>query len=189
MLSLSLPVFVLRYAKQSQQFFVSSYISSIPTKEWRQCSYLTRFKKANQPLSPDFKRSCRLFTGTRAHLNTKRERETRKACTLRVFLSVCVRVCTFFLSLMEPFPRTIILQPVSASSCLAVSPRGPRILPTKLNCTKEEKHTRITKPSPRERRTDFPLTHFNLSLFTQCVHLPFDVCASVMCLCYSEGQK
>lgn len=41
---------------------------------------------------------------------------------------------TFFLSLMEPLPRTIILQPVSASSCLAVSPRGPRILPTKLNC-------------------------------------------------------
>lgn len=43
---------------------------------------------------------------------------------------------TFFLSLMEPFPRTIILQPVSASSCLAVSPRGPKILPTKLNCAK-----------------------------------------------------
>lgn len=42
-------------------------------------------------------------------------------------------VFTFFLSLMEPFPRTMILQPVSDSSCLAVSPRGPRILPTKLN--------------------------------------------------------
>lgn len=40
---------------------------------------------------------------------------------------------TFFLSLIEPFPRTIILHPVSASSCLAVSPLGPRILPTKLN--------------------------------------------------------
>lgn len=45
---------------------------------------------------------------------------------------------TFFLSLMEPLPRTIILQPVSASSCLAVSPRGPRILPTKLNCTERK---------------------------------------------------
>ena len=41
---------------------------------------------------------------------------------------------TFFLSLMELLPRTMILHPVSASSCLAVSPRGPRILPTKLYC-------------------------------------------------------
>ena len=40
---------------------------------------------------------------------------------------------TFFLSLIEPFPRTIILQPVSLSNCLAVIPRGPRIRPTKLN--------------------------------------------------------
>lgn len=44
---------------------------------------------------------------------------------------------TFFLSLIEPFPRTIILHPVSASSCLAVSPLGPRILPTKLNWKKK----------------------------------------------------
>jgi len=41
---------------------------------------------------------------------------------------------TFCLSLMEPLPRTIILQPVSFSSCLAVRPRGPSIRPTKLNC-------------------------------------------------------
>ena len=40
---------------------------------------------------------------------------------------------TFFLSRMEPFPLTITLQPVSCSSCLAVSPRGPRMRPTKLN--------------------------------------------------------
>jgi hypothetical protein len=40
---------------------------------------------------------------------------------------------TFFLSLIEPFPRTIILQPVSCSNCLAVIPLGPNILPTKLN--------------------------------------------------------
>ncbi|CAD6234747.1 GSCOCG00002082001-RA-CDS, partial [Cotesia congregata] len=47
------------------------------------------------------------------------------------------RFCSsFFLSLMEPFPLTIILHPVSCSSCLAVIPRGPRILPTKLNCKK-----------------------------------------------------
>ncbi|EAT40980.1 AAEL007338-PA [Aedes aegypti] len=39
---------------------------------------------------------------------------------------------SFFLSRIEPFPRTIILHPVSCSSCLAVIPRGPRILPTKL---------------------------------------------------------
>lgn len=42
-------------------------------------------------------------------------------------------VHTFFLSLIDPFPRTIILQPVSCSNCLAVIPLGPRILPTKLN--------------------------------------------------------
>lgn len=47
---------------------------------------------------------------------------------------VYVYVLTFFLSLMEPLPLTMILHPVSASSCLAVSPRGPRIRPTKLNC-------------------------------------------------------
>lgn len=44
---------------------------------------------------------------------------------------------TFFLSLIEPFPRTIILHPVSCSNCLAVIPRGPRILPTKLNYNKQ----------------------------------------------------
>lgn len=62
-------------------------------------------------------------------LKSKKEKEKKKL--------------TFFLSLMEPLPRTIILQPVSASSCLAVSPRGPRILPTKLNCKdtpQEEKY-------------------------------------------------
>jgi len=40
---------------------------------------------------------------------------------------------TFCLSLIDPRPRTIILQPVSASNCFAVIPRGPRIRPTKLN--------------------------------------------------------
>lgn len=44
---------------------------------------------------------------------------------------------TFFLSLMEPRPRTMILHPVSCSSCLAVMPLGPRIRPTKLNCNSE----------------------------------------------------
>lgn len=34
---------------------------------------------------------------------------------------------------MEPLPLTIILHPVSCSSCFAVIPRGPNILPTKLN--------------------------------------------------------
>uniref|UniRef100_A0A914KLN7 Uncharacterized protein n=1 Tax=Meloidogyne incognita TaxID=6306 RepID=A0A914KLN7_MELIC len=33
----------------------------------------------------------------------------------------------------DPRPRTIILQPVSCSNCLAVIPRGPRMRPTKLN--------------------------------------------------------
>ena len=40
---------------------------------------------------------------------------------------------TFFLSLMDPLPRTITLQPVSCSNCLAVNPRGPKMRPTKLN--------------------------------------------------------
>lgn len=48
---------------------------------------------------------------------------------------------TFFLSLIEPFPLTIILHPVSCSNCLAVIPRGPRILPTKLNCNKSKFET------------------------------------------------
>uniref|UniRef100_A0A182NUP4 Uncharacterized protein n=1 Tax=Anopheles dirus TaxID=7168 RepID=A0A182NUP4_9DIPT len=39
---------------------------------------------------------------------------------------------SFFLSRIEPFPRTMILQPVSCSSCFAVMPRGPRMRPTKL---------------------------------------------------------
>ena len=34
---------------------------------------------------------------------------------------------------MDPLPRTIILHPVSCSSCFAVIPRGPNIRPTKLN--------------------------------------------------------
>jgi hypothetical protein len=46
---------------------------------------------------------------------------------------------TFFLSLIEPLPLTMILQPVSCSSCLAVIPRGPNILPTKLNCKGRQK--------------------------------------------------
>lgn len=46
---------------------------------------------------------------------------------------------TFFLSLIEPFPLTMILQPVSCSNCFAVIPLGPRILPTKLNCKEKEK--------------------------------------------------
>ena len=50
-----------------------------------------------------------------------------------LFLSVRGHVLTFFLSRMEPFPRTMILQPVSCSNCLAVIPRGPNIRPTKLN--------------------------------------------------------
>lgn len=44
-----------------------------------------------------------------------------------------IELITFCLSLIDPRPRTIILQPVSASSCFAVIPRGPKIRPTKLN--------------------------------------------------------
>lgn len=61
-----------------------------------------------------------------------------------LYMYTCVFVdLTFFLSLMEPFPLTMILHPVSASSCLAVSPRGPKIRPTKLNCNTQT-HTDLT---------------------------------------------
>ena len=55
-------------------------------------------------------------------------------------------VVTFFLSLMDPFPRTIILQPVSCSSCLVVIPRGPKIRPTKLNWKEEKNVSEIRSP-------------------------------------------
>lgn len=58
-------------------------------------------------------------------------------------MPVCIVDLTFFLSLMEPFPLTMILHPVSASSCLAVSPRGPKIRPTKLNCNTQT-HTALS---------------------------------------------
>lgn len=64
---------------------------------------------------------------------------------------LCItKIHTFFLSLIEPFPLTIILQPVSCSNCLAVIPRGPRILPTKLNCNKQKKtDEEISKIKPK----------------------------------------
>lgn len=49
-----------------------------------------------------------------------------------------ITVRTFFLSLIEPFPLTIILHPVSCSNCFAVIPLGPSIRPTKLNYELEE---------------------------------------------------
>lgn len=52
-----------------------------------------------------------------------------------LLLSLIIQL-TFFLSLIDPLPLTMILQPVSCSSCFAVMPRGPNILPTKLNCKK-----------------------------------------------------
>lgn len=60
---------------------------------------------------------------------------------------------TFFLSLIDPFPRTMILHPVSCSNCFAVMPRGPRILPTKLNCNYMEKSVK-----------------YLLSIFVQSMH-------------------
>src|SRR4029434_8630667 len=82
---------------------------------------------------------------------------------------------TFFLSLMEPFPRTIILQPVSASSCFAVKPRGPRILPTKLNCkthTHTHTHTHTTDSThkgthTRTQKQPLQITHAHTS-FVVC---------------------
>lgn len=46
---------------------------------------------------------------------------------------------TFFLSLIDPLPRTMILQPVNCSNSLAVIPRGPNILPTKLNWKQQKR--------------------------------------------------
>lgn len=60
----------------------------------------------------------------------------------------CEKKLAFFLSRMEPFPLTMILHPVSCSSCFAVIPRGPSILPTKLNCNIINGQTYlITKPT------------------------------------------
>ena len=53
-------------------------------------------------------------------------------------VSVDPPLLTFFLSRIEPLPRTMILQPVSDSNCLVVIPRGPNIRPTKLNWNKGE---------------------------------------------------
>lgn len=60
--------------------------------------------------------------------------------------SVCVEISvtppkcalTFFLSRIDPLPRTIILHPVSCSNCFAVRPRGPKMRPTKLYWNKKE---------------------------------------------------
>lgn len=44
---------------------------------------------------------------------------------------------TFSLSLMDPFPRIDIFVRVSSCSLFNEFPRGPRSLPTKLNCNRE----------------------------------------------------
>lgn len=92
-----------------------------------------------------------------------------------MFASAFLSVCTFFLSLMEPFPRTMILQPVSASSCLAVSPRGPRILPTKLNYIKRAKNKQAW------RKTRHILHHTHTVFFTVCVCYLQHACCERVC--------
>ena len=50
---------------------------------------------------------------------------------------------TFFLSLIDPFPLTMILHPVSCSNCFVVMPRGPKMRPTKLNWIIRKKYKEI----------------------------------------------
>lgn len=59
----------------------------------------------------------------------------------------CEKLWTFCLSLVEPFPRIMILQWVSFSSCFAVSPLGPNIRPTKLNCKGKPSHLKVSRPN------------------------------------------
>ena len=49
---------------------------------------------------------------------------------------------TFSLSLMDPFPRIDIFVSVSSCSLFNEFPRGPRSLPTKLNCNREPERER-----------------------------------------------
>lgn len=53
-------------------------------------------------------------------------------------------VVTFSLSLMDPFPRIDIFVRVSSCSLFNEFPRGPRSLPTKLNCNREQERRSIT---------------------------------------------
>lgn len=53
---------------------------------------------------------------------------------------------------MEPFPRTIILQPVYCSNSFAVIPRGPNIRPTKLNCKMQYKYDKAYKDNRAVRK-------------------------------------
>lgn len=50
---------------------------------------------------------------------------------------------TFSLSLMDPFPRIDIFVRVSSCSLFNEFPRGPRSLPTKLNCNRERERGSI----------------------------------------------
>jgi len=79
------------------------------------------------------------------------------------------------LSRIEPFPRTIILQPVSISSCLAVMPRGPRILPTKLNCTQHRHNAKSQAQHSQTRLT----CHLKTCLEALTTMPLQDVCPSV----------
>ena len=76
-------------------------------------------------------------------LRVPQGKKVEKHCPKLVFYSqynlIHYFFLTFFLSLMDPFPLTMILQPVSCSSCFVVIPRGPRIRPTKLNWKKKSK--------------------------------------------------
>lgn len=63
---------------------------------------------------------------------------TRSYCSWDQELLFLV-ILTFFLSLIDPLPRTMILQPVNCSNSLAVIPRGPNILPTKLNWKRQKR--------------------------------------------------
>lgn len=57
----------------------------------------------------------------------------------RVTVTIRPQTFTFSLSLMDPFPRIDIFVRVSSCSLFNEFPRGPRSLPTKLNCNRKQK--------------------------------------------------
>lgn len=76
-----------------------------------------------------------------------------------------VRV-TFSLSLMDPFPRIDIFVRVSSCSLFNEFPRGPRSLPTKLNCNRKWERRSI-RISVFEIKTFFYVSHMWLKLVSK----------------------
>lgn len=66
-------------------------------------------------------------------------RQCQIAASIRETKDVACEIVTFSLSLMEPLPRIDIFVRVSSCRRFNEFPRGPRSLPTKLNCRKRDR--------------------------------------------------